>query len=240
MGAFHTRLAIYLYCVLRATREPPAGLLGIDRSPVRAVDLGVLGAWVSDIVTTPVVPSPARAQSHDRVVRAAMETETPLPARFGQVVASEKELRVALSERREALESALRRVEGAIEMTVRMLVPASTNDAATGGVGGAAEGKGREYLERLAAVQREERNVLAKVAIVRDRVSLAVEGLVRAESFSGAAAGSSLATVSHLVPRENVDAYRSALLALRSDDPALAIMVSGPWAPYSFSEGIGR
>jgi hypothetical protein len=44
--------------------------------------------------------------------------------------------------------------------------------------------------------------------------------------------------VSHLVPRENIDAYRNALLALRSEDPALAIMVSGPWAPYSFSEGI--
>ena len=237
--AFRTRLAIYLYCVLRATREPPAGLLGIDRSPVRAVDLAGLGAWVSDIATTPIVPSPGRAQSHDRVVRAALESETPLPARFGQVVASEMELRAALSERRQALESALKRVEGAIEMTVRMLVPAPTNDASARQVGGAGEGKGREYLERVAAVQRQERNVLAKAEIVRDRVRSAVEGLVRAESFSGAVAGSSLATVSHLVPKENVDAYRSALLALRSGDPALAIMVSGPWAPYSFSEGMG-
>ena len=113
MEAFHTRWQTY--CVLRATREPPAGLLGIDRSPVRAVDLVGLGAWVSDVGTTPVVASPGRAQSHDRVVRAAMESETPLPARFGQVVAGEAVLRAALSERREALESALKRVEGAIE-----------------------------------------------------------------------------------------------------------------------------
>lgn len=232
-------MAIYLYCVLRATREPPVGLLGIDRSPVRAVDLGVLGAWVSDMATTPIVPSPGRAQSHDRVVRAALESETPLPARFGQVVASEAELRAALSERRDALTAALKRVEGAIEMTVRMLVAASTDEPSAQGTGGTAFGKGRAYLERVAAVQRRERNVLESAEIARDRVSSAVEGLVRAESFSGAVAGSSLATVSHLVPRENVDAYRRALLALRRDDPALAIMVSGPWAPYSFSEGIG-
>lgn len=232
-------MAIYLYCVLRATREPPAGLLGIDRSPVRAVDLGDLGAWVSDIATTPIVPSPGRAQSHDRVVRAALDRETPLPARFGQVVPSEAELRAALSERREALTSALTRVEGAIEMTVRMLVPAATDDSPAQEIGGAPRGRGREYLERVAAVQRRERNVLENARIARDRVSSAVEGLVRAEWFSGAVAGSGLATVSHLVPRGNVDAYRSAVLALRSDDPALAIMVSGPWAPYSFSEGIG-
>jgi hypothetical protein len=98
---------------------------------------------------------------------------------------------------------------------------------------------GREYLERVAAVQREERNVLAKAGIVRDRISAAVGSLVRAESFSGAAPGSILATLSHLVPRENIDRYRHALLTLRRDDPALAFMVSGPWAPYSFTEGIG-
>ena len=231
-------MAIYLYCVLRATREPPDDLLGIDRSPVRVVDLGGLGAWVSDVATTPVVASPTRAQIHDRVVRAALESETPLPARFGQVVPTEAELRTALIARREALESALKQVEGAIEMTVRMLVAASASDSAKPAVADLGEGRGREYLERVAALQRQERNVLATAALVRDRVRSAVGGFVRAESFSSAVAGSSLATVSHLVARENIDAYRNALVALRRDDPALAIMVSGPWAPYSFSEGI--
>jgi hypothetical protein len=234
-------LAIYLYCVLRATREPPPDLLGIDGSPVRAVDLGGLGAWVSDIDATPIVASPARARSHDRVVRAALERETPLPARFGQVVPSEADLQATLSERRGALEAALERVDGAIEMTVRMLVPqeagSEPGEKARPEMRGFKSGRG--YLEQVAALQREERNVLAKGRIVRDRVSSAVGGLVRAESFAGATSGSSLATLSHLVPRRNIDAYRNALLALRDEDPALAIMVSGPWAPYSFTEGIG-
>jgi hypothetical protein len=74
---------------------------------------------------------------------------------------------------------------------------------------------------------------------VRDRVSAALRGLVRAESFIAATPGSGMATLSHLVPRENLEAYRSALLVLRDEAPALAIMVSGPWAPYSFTEGVG-
>ena len=233
-------MAIYLYCVLRETRDPPPDLLGIDRSPVRAIDLGDLGAWVSDTPTTSVVPSPGRAQSHDRVVRAAMESETPLPARFGQVVATEAELRRALSERREVLAATLAKVSGAVEMTVRLLVPGRTMDTSKPERAMEREGGGRGYLERVAAQQRQERNVLAKAGIVRDRIHSAVGGLVRAESFTGAVAGSSLATVSHLVPKENIDAYRSALLALRNEDPALAIMVSGPWAPYSFSEGMAQ
>lgn len=234
-------MTIYLYCILRATREPPADLLGIDSSPVRAVDLGGLAAWVSDLDETSIVASPARARGHDRVVRAALEDETPLPARFGQVLPNEADFRAALSERRGALEAALERVEGAMEMTVRMLVPVApgAESAEKANVGRRGPKSGRGYLEQVAAVQREERNVLAKARIVRDRVSSAVGRLVRAESFAGAASGSSLATLSHLVPRKNIDAYRNALLALRDEDPSLAIMVSGPWAPYSFTEGMG-
>ncbi len=233
-------MAIYLYCILRATREPPLNLLGIDGTPVRGVDLDGLGAWVSEMASMTVVPSPERAKEHDRVVRAALEDETPLPARFGQVVASEDELRAILSERRSILESALDRVAGAVEMTVRMLVPAPRRaplDTSVAGATGAASG--RRYLERVAAVQREERNLLATAGILRDRVASAVGDLVRAQSFAGAVAGSSLATLSHLVPRERIEAYRRALQTLREQDPALTIMVSGPWAPYSFTEGIG-
>jgi hypothetical protein len=233
-------LAIYLYCILRATREPPPNLVGIDGAPVRAVDLDGLGAWVTDSEATTVVPSPQRAREHDRVVRAALESETPLPARFGQVVAGETELRAALIERRDVLEAALKKVEGAVEMTVRILVPAPTTEPIEkAAVGQEGAQSGRRYLERLAALQREERNVLARVGLIRDRVHSAVGDLVRAQSFAGAVAGSSLATLSHLVPRERIDAYRGALQTLRDENPALAIMVSGPWAPYSFTEGIG-
>ena len=229
---------IYLYCLLRAASEPPAGLVGVDETPVRAIGVGGLGAWVSDVSGPTMVASPARARDHDRVVRSALERETPLPARFGQIVADVGALTEMVASRRTALESALDAVAGSVEMTVRVLVPPEDEEVAaprrsrreTGAI------SGRDYLERAAAEQRRERNVLARGGIVRERVSSAVQGLVRAEAFTGASAGSSMATLSHLVPRENVEVYRSALLQLRDTEPTLAIMVSGPWAPYSFTE----
>jgi hypothetical protein len=211
--------------------------LGVDDSVVRSVDADGLGAWVSDTVAS-IVASPGRARSHDRVIRVALEHETPLPARFGQIVADDATLRAALTGRGSALRAALERVDGAVEMTVRVLIPPDPVVAVERGAPSSSERRGRHYLEEVAARERAERNVLAKVTVVRDRVSAAVGALVRAESFGGAAPGSALATLSHLVPREHIDAYRSALQTLRAEDPALAIMVSGPWAPYSFAEGV--
>jgi hypothetical protein len=229
-------MAIYLYCLLRAAREPPAHLTGIDGAAVRAVRLGDLSAWVSDAPDSSVTVTTERATAHDRVVRAALEGETPLPARFGQIVPDEENLSRAVQERRGQLVSALDRVAGAVEMTVRLLAPGAARGPSDRGRSSAPT-SGRDYLEQVAAAQREERNVLADLEIARDRVRSVVRGLVRAESFH-ATPGSSLATLSHLVSREDIDKYRGALLVLRNEEPTLAIMVSGPWAPYSFTEGV--
>jgi Gas vesicle synthesis protein GvpL/GvpF len=185
-----------------------------------------------------MVASPARARSHDRVVRGALDLETPLPARFGQLVADVAGLTDMVASRRAALSSALDAVAGSVEMTVRMLLPADAKEEPSRRQAprDRSTNTGRAYLERVSADQRRERNVLAQAGIVRERVSSAVQGLVRAEVFTGASVGSGMATVAHLVPRENVEVYRSALLQLRSNEPTLAIMVSGPWAPYSFTE----
>jgi hypothetical protein len=230
-------MAIYLYCVLRAIREPPAHLRGIDGAAVRAVSLGDLGAWVSDTADSSVAVTTERATAHDGVVRAALEGETPLPARFGQIVRDEDALANAVQERHEQLAMALHRVAGSVEMTVRLLVPGGVRGTSSRATNLTRGTSGRDYLEQIAAAQREERNVLAEMEIARDRVRSVVRGLVRAESFH-ATAGSSMATLSHLVSREHIDKYRSALLVLRKEEPALAIMVSGPWAPYSFTEGV--
>ena len=203
--------------------------------PVHAVEVGGLRAWVSETPHAPVAPNVDRAREHDRVVRAAMEVETPLPARFGQVVADHAALEHVVASRREELAAALESVSGAVEMTVRVRIPvpppaASSPDPAS------AEGRGRRYLERVAAAHRREQNVLAEQQVVRERVRRAVGPLVRADAFAGPSAGSDVASLSHLVPRDRITAYRSAIQALRVDNPALSIRVTGPWAPYSFTQ----
>jgi hypothetical protein len=230
-------LAIYLYCLLGATVDPPSALRGIDGLPVRAVNVGGMCAWISDTPQTQLAPSVDGVRAHDRVVRAAMAIETPLPARFGQVLADHAALEHRIASRREGLAAALAAVAEAVEMTVKVRLETTIARGEPPVEPALAEtGRGRQYLEQIAAAHRREQNVLAKEQIIRERVREAVAPLVRAEAFAGSSAGSRVASISHLVPRDRVTAYRRAVQALRDANPALSIRVSGPWAPYSFTQ----
>ena len=111
-----------------------------------------------------MVASPARARSHDRVVRRALDWETPLPARFGQVLADVAGLtrngRVAP---RRAGARRWMPSPGWSEMTVRMPLPAEAKEevAPRQAARDRSTNSGRAYLERAAADQRGT-NVLAK------------------------------------------------------------------------------
>ena len=242
----------YLYCLVSAAADaasPPAA--GLDGAPVRRLDVGGLAAWVSDVGAASVTPTVAAARAHDAVVRAAMERETPLPARFGQTFADDAALRAALAPREEPLVGALERVRGAVEMTVRVLLedaPAAAppeaaadaphgapSDAPAGRVGGAAAERGRAYLTRLRERRRAEEARQERADFLHDRVAAAVAGVVRGEVRAPLGRDGRALSMSHLVPADAVDRYRDAVRALRQGDPPLRMLISGPWAPYSFA-----
>jgi hypothetical protein len=117
-------------------------------------------------------------------------------------------------------------------MTVRALLdppPASGRSAPTGE-------SGREYLAWLRKRERKERAARAQADFLHRRISDAVLGMVREEARAPARSSACSLSVSHLVPRDAVTAYRLTIRALIESDPQLRLMVSGPWAPYSFAE----
>ena len=117
-------------------------------------------------------------------------------------------------------------------MTVRALLgrpPAVVGSAPTGGTG-------REYLAWLRERHRAEREARAKADFLHRRISDAVLGIVQGEARAPAQPSVCSLSVSHLVPRDAVTSYRLTMRALTEGDPQLRLMVSGPWAPYSFAE----
>lgn len=245
-------MVIYLYCLTEPGCEPPAELRGIAGMSVRAVGAaGRLAAWVSDL---PEDPGPATAELvrvHDRVVRAALDLETPLPARFGQSFGGDAALRRALEPRAEGLERSLERVRGGVEMTVRILLPGAPlgsgrPEAAERGARseGAAEGgeeiptsagAGRAYMARLRGRQQASAELKREAEFLQARVARAVDELAREGVCSPVMPEAHSFSLSHLVAREAVSEYRLAVDALVKSDPALRLLVSGPWAPYSFA-----
>jgi hypothetical protein len=70
---------------------------------------------------------------------------------------------------------------------------------------------------------------------VRERIQVSLRHLVRAESEEEARTPHAVITLSHLVARPHFDEYRERARQLREVLPALRLLLSGPWPPYSFA-----
>lgn len=247
---------LHLYCLTAPGSEgAAAGVRGLRGAPVRVVPAGAVHAWVSEHAEAPHPVTAETVREHDAVVRAALAWETPLPARFGQGFATEDALRRALAEREGALARALERVRGAVEMTVRVLLddPAASEEGAAVAAGGdrlpaqapagtevAEGGAGREYLQRLRARQLREDTRLRRAEFLQTRIARALGGVVLEQSRAPLPPSSRFLSISHLVAHRALSDYRLALRSYVDSEPGLRVLISGPWAPYSFAEPRGE
>ncbi len=235
-------MAIYLYCLTESGREPPQGLQGIAGAIVRSLVAGEgVAAWVSDAPVESRPATTAQVAEHDRVVRAALAGETPLPARFGQSFADETALRRALEPRVGSLAHALERVRGGVEMTIRIMLDGPEGAAESASVPAVdasiteESARGRAYMARLRARHAEAAELQRQADFLQSRVARAVDAFAREGVCSPVMAGSRSFSISHLVALGDVADYRRAVDSLVESDPALRLLVSGPWAPYSFT-----
>jgi hypothetical protein len=173
-----------------------------------------------------------------------------VPCRFCTVYRSEAELRRFLAQRKEALQAALDRVQGQVEVGVKAFVDRdrfSTGQATRNEKirtlqtqASAAEG-GRAYLER----RRLEQLIASELERFRSQASREIHSRLQAVSVDGLLLGLQAAEVSgrdemlfhgaYLVgARES--AFDVALGTLAEDyrDAGVEFELTGPWPPYNF------
>lgn len=228
---------LHLYCVRRAGEPPPPdGLTGVDGTPVQVVEEGPLAAWVSG--AEPLPPTLERIEAHDRVIRHAMRTETPVPVRYGASFGEESRVRDALAGRAEELLGTLERVRGRVEMGVT--VPWDEEEARASAAEACADpctppgapASGREYLERKRAEVRREELLRQRAAGELDRVAVLLGPGWGEERRILLPAPGVAGSVAHLVPRRSLGEYRTRFRAAADGWPGLKL--TGPWPPYSF------
>jgi Gas vesicle synthesis protein GvpL/GvpF len=168
--------------------------------------------------------SPEVLWRHEEVVEALMEDRDLLPVRFGTRLDDETAAARALGERHEALASALDRVRGAVELSVRVLGERSGEadpdppDPVTGA----------EYLRAKAAAAAGERSALRSVhepLASRARESKRLAARDRHELLRAA----------YLVDRSAVEPFVEQVSRLQHANPRLRLLCTGPWPPYSFT-----
>lgn len=215
---------LYLYAIVDSPL--PARTRGIFGRPLRSVDLDGVHAVVERADRPPRATVP-RLRAQDRVLRGlARDGAALLPARFGAFFASRRELEVAVAARRPHLRRVLRRVRGCVQMTIR-LFPSPTPPRRA-----AAPQSGAQHLRRLAL----EARARAAHPDLR-RIKNATIRFVKAERVEWHDGPALVASVYHLVPRATEQHYLAAVARLaRSGN--LKLLISGPWLPFAFAEGL--
>lgn len=231
-------MSLYVYCLggdlSGAALE---GLLGVGGARVRVLALDGLAAVVSEPGDGAVAANEENLLAHNRVNAAVLAFTTPLPCRFGTRSAPER-LADYVSTNKAALSSALARVRGCVEMSVKLMEKAkgagqeATVESDSEGLVGAGTAfllkKRREILGEEGARRRAEE---AAAWLASGAGELAREADTRLSPSEAI-----FVRAAHLVERERVAEYRARLRALAAERRDLRLLTSGPWPPYSFSD----
>ena len=241
----------YLYGLIRATTDRDFGAVGLPvlgaPAPVRTVRVGDIGAVISDYPTKErLLPLRRNLEPHNRIIRDIMADTTIIPMAFGQVARNEGEVVKALRGNLSAIDTELRRLDGKVEMTLRVLldvpnifeylltedrVLALARDGMFGRSSPPTQGEkinlGKMFEERLSVARRRDTNRL--LALFRPQVAEVKENEPKDEKM--------VAHLSFLVRRELLKAFEEKLFQAASGFPdAYVFDYNGPWAPFSFVE----
>ena len=230
--------ACYVYAILARETPLPAGLRGFNGAAVSTVPYRALAAAISPLQGEALRPTEENLWLHETIVEALRQQGPALPVRFGTVLADASAVADALAERYDVLAADLARLGDKVEFGLNVLwdPPITSGEEQALGSGAAveAQGRGARYLRaRLAAHRRE--------AAMRERAGALARELDRELSVHARERRCTLLPTPRLLVRtayllepERVPAFQDAFAQLRRAHPALRLLLTGPWPPYSF------
>ncbi|MGY0058953.1 GvpL/GvpF family gas vesicle protein [Streptomyces sp. LZ34] len=258
------QLPTVTYAFAVCGRCDPAALVGLpgldEAAPVRTLAAGPLTAVVQDVSAVDFAEDALRqrltdrdelercARAHHEVIMAASAVTPTVPLPFATLYLGDARVRAALREKEESFLSALGRFTGRVEWGVKVYTapapPASSPAPPPGAAPGAGAGSGRAYLDRVRTRHQTREQHQNEALQAAERVDAVVRGLAVAArrlrphgvEVTGAHRTHVL-NAAYLVDSARESELRAALEALRREETAVQIELSGPWAPYSFADG---
>jgi len=215
-------VTLYLYAIV--DRRPRVDLgKGMGRGPLAFVRAGKVHVLVER--TEAREPRPELLVAHDRVVRrlcrAASEAAV-LPLRFGSTVPDRAALEALLAPLDALIGRAFDRVRGAVQLTMRV-----TGRRAPPRAPSREAGPGTRWLMRRIAAQ--------SVPEI-EALTEATKAFVREAKAERHDRPPLVASVYHLVAREDLSRWRAAVRRALPELRGVRVSITGPWPPYAFAE----
>jgi hypothetical protein len=237
-------VALYLYAITDRPEAALPVLSGVENAPVFQLGYRDLAAVASRTASCDVPATETHLWQHEAVVEALMADRTALPVRFGSVLPGEAALWDALAAVHAELVAALGRVRGRVEVGVRVLwddgcQPATSRDESEQ-TSGQPAGSGRFYL--MARLEQEQRSQAGRqrAESMANRIHAPLARLAAANTRQVLATPHLLLTAAYLIEKDRLEAFESEVRALGAAYPALHLLATGPWPPYSFVTGLAR
>lgn len=214
---------------------------GVGGAKPFLIDAGDLRAVVSEFEGERAGVTRENLRAHNRVLGRVLAVATPLPFRFGTIVAAARLVQY-MEANREALHGALGRVSGCVEMSVKIMWQAEelrreAEMHAAARPPTAATTPGAAYLLAKRRALAGSDALKAKAAEIAAWLARALGDAVRESRVEIEPERELVVRAAHLVGRARLEEYRERLRAARAErGRELRFLTSGAWPPYSFSD----
>lgn len=228
---------VYLYGIVGFPPPLFRRIPGLGGTPVFLVPHRDLAAVVNCSPLSPWPLDEVHLALHVRVVEEVTDTHPILPVRFNTFLRTKQAVVALLAERAPAFRSALERVEGKVEMGLRVLWQAPGEAEAPADQEAARAGPGAEYLyRRLGEERRRARLQTAGERVIRE-VQARVQSLAVESRLQRFPTDRLLFSAAYLVGRYRIDAFRDGVAKAQRELSGLSFLLTGPWPPYHFVNG---
>ena len=227
-------MSLYAYCISDDVSSAMLqGVSGIYGAELEVLSYGGLFVVVS-MAAGSIDVTRDNVLTHSGVVSHVLTTSTPLPFRFGAVI-SQEQLDEYISANRTSIETALDRVRGAVEMSIRVIHPRdSKKREGTEPPIGEGPGKGASFLARKRLELTESEGNTGEAGEIGRWLAGQVRGLVRESATRIHRDGVVALTLANLVDRAGLAGYEERIAGIIAERSDLRFLTSGPWPPYSF------
>lgn len=247
----------WVYAIMPAGHPVPAGAGVADEDP-RAVTAAGLVAVTGRVPRADFDEEPLRARledpawlertvrAHHRVVESLERTAPVLPMRFATLYRDDRRVAALLRARAAEFRELLRHVAGCQEWGVKgyATAPPAEPAGAPGRQPAAGGRPGTAYLlrrreQRRSGAEQGEQALRDADEVHRELLGTRTVVDVAGHPLHGSGASGRrepmVLNVACLVARESADAFHRTLAALAARHPSVALEVTGPWPPYSFT-----
>lgn len=252
----------YVYAVTRPFDAAlPKDLIGVAGSSPYQLRHHELSAVVSDVPSADFDAGPLKerledldwlsdtARAHEAVVATLVSVGSPLPLRLATICRGDSGVRRLLDTGNDRFERTLERLDGHIEWGVKVYTrhpasqPSAPHHPRPRPTADQAPGTGRDFLRRRLGERRREEHSWQSAAVVARALHTELTGRARAtrlhrpqQAKLSGTAGQNILNAAYLVPRDDSADFIGAVNRLLPDEPGMFGEVTGPWAPYSFTE----